>query len=58
LFQTAALISWDPGRLVDLLALDGPSRTEANAELAKVAQGLGEGIGEPLISAVIARLMP
>jgi lipoate-protein ligase A len=58
LFQTAALLRWDPGRLVDLLLPEGPSPTEATAELTKVAQGLGEGLGEPLISAVIARLMP
>jgi lipoate-protein ligase A len=58
LFQTAALLRWDPGRLVDLLALDGPSRTEAKAELTEMAQGLGEDLGESLISAVIARLMP
>lgn len=40
LFQCAALLRWDPGALVSLLALDGPARAELIRQLARDAVGL------------------
>ncbi len=44
LFQCCALSSWEPERLLDLLALDETERARAAAELADVATGIGPGI--------------
>ncbi len=40
LFQCGALLGWDPGALVGLLALDAPDRARAADELSGVAAGL------------------
>lgn len=46
LFQGAGLGSWDPGLLVDLLALDPPERAAARRELAGAAAGIGRPLPE------------
>ncbi len=43
LFQTAALLSWDPASLVGLLHLDPAEAAAATAALAESARGLGAG---------------
>jgi len=53
LFQTAALLHWDPGALVDLLALSALEREQATTELAGTAAGLGKGRGQDLLEALI-----
>ena len=44
LFQCCALRRWEPGRLVDLLALDDNDRARAAADLIDVAAGAGPEI--------------
>ena len=44
LFQCCAALRWEPGRLLDLLALDDAERARGAADLADVATGLGPGI--------------
>jgi lipoate-protein ligase A len=39
-FQCVALRAWDPAAVLDLLALDGPTRQRAAAELAGAAAGV------------------
>ena len=41
LFQTALVVDWDPGRLLDVLALDPAQRRAASDELAHAATGVG-----------------
>ncbi len=41
LFQTAALLSWDPDALLLLLSLDDRERSRAGAELREAATGIG-----------------
>ena len=41
LFQCCAALRWEPGRLLDLLALDDAARARGAAELRDVATGLG-----------------
>ncbi|HET6915894.1 MAG TPA: hypothetical protein VFH56_07360 [Acidimicrobiales bacterium] len=41
LFQTALVVDWDPGRLLDVLALDDAERQTASHELADAATGVG-----------------
>ena len=41
LFQTALVVDWDPGRLLDVLALDAAQRRAALDELARAAIGVG-----------------
>ncbi|MGH9002957.1 MAG: lipoate--protein ligase family protein, partial [Acidimicrobiia bacterium] len=57
LFQCCALASWEPERLLDLLALDETERARAAAELADVATGIGPGIDlvAGLVDALAAR---
>ena len=56
LFQTAALVSWDPGTLLDLLALAPPDRAGAAAELAGVAAGCGERAASGLFASLVDSL--
>jgi lipoate-protein ligase A len=44
LFQCCAALRWEPGRLLDLLALDDADRARGAAELADVAAGVGPGV--------------
>jgi lipoate-protein ligase A len=44
LFQCCAAITWEPERLLDLLALDEADRARGAVELADVAIGTGTGI--------------
>lgn len=57
-FQCAALLRWDPGALLDLLALDDERRGSARRALADAATGLeAEGVGlDALLGAVDAHL--
>ena len=41
LFQTALVVDWDPGRLLDVLALDVAQRGAASRDLADAASGVG-----------------
>jgi lipoate-protein ligase A len=43
LFQTATLLRWDPGALLDLLRLEDAERAQGQTELASVAVGVGAG---------------
>jgi lipoate---protein ligase len=43
LFQTAALLTWDPAALVGLLRLDSAEAAAATSALAESARGLGPG---------------
>ena len=54
-FQCAALGRWDPAALVELLALAPEERTDATAELAAVATGVGVGLDQ-LLDAFLAGL--
>ena len=56
LFQTAALVRWEPGALLDLLALAPPDRAGAAAELAGVAAGCGERTAGGLFAALVDSL--
>lgn len=44
LFQCCVALRWEPGRLLDLLALDDADRARGAAELAPVATGVGPGV--------------
>ena len=44
LFQCCAAVTWEPERLLDLLALDDADRARGAVELAAVAVGAGTGI--------------
>ena len=56
LFQTAALLQWDPAALVTLLRLDGEARIRAGSDLAAVARGVGSRFAGPLLDAFLAAL--
>ena len=56
LFQTAALLQWDPAALVTLLRLDGEARIRAASDLAAVARGVGSRFAGPLLDAFLAAL--
>jgi lipoate---protein ligase len=56
LFQTAALLSWDPAALLALLAADEAARPDAATELGPVAAGIGRGRGAALTAALLAAL--
>ena len=45
-FQCAALVTWDPTPLLDLLVLSDEDRVAAEADLASVAAGAGVGAVE------------
>jgi len=55
LFQCAALLSWDPGPLVDLLALSEAEREAARADLDRVAAGLHLD-GDELVDTFVSSL--
>jgi len=55
LFQCAALLDWQPGRLLDHLDLSADGRRRGAEELAGVAQGLDVDPGA-LIAALVRRL--
>jgi lipoate-protein ligase A len=56
LFQTAALLQWDPAALLAVLRLDDEARTRARSDLAAVARGVGSGSAGPLLDAFLAAL--
>jgi lipoate-protein ligase A len=58
LFQTAALLQWDPARLLALLRMDERTRAQANADLVSVAVGVGPERAGDLIDAFVAALPP
>lgn len=55
LFQCAALLSWEPGRLLDVLDLTADDRRRGVGDLGSVAHGL-DIEAEPLTDALAARL--
>jgi lipoate-protein ligase A len=61
-FQSACLLQWDPGLLLDALSLSAGQRARARRELASVAAGVGD-LGGPSLtgaagaSAVITALL-
>ena len=55
LFQSAALLDWQPGRLLDRLVLSDDDRRRGSHELAEVARGL-EVDAEALVAALLDRL--
>ncbi len=55
-FQCAVLHHWDPGPLLDVLALDPSTRARGRAELADVAVGIGPIRTGVLVDALVARL--
>ena len=55
LFHCAALLEWDAGRLLDLLALDDAERAAARTELAGAAAGVGIG-SEALVDRLLIAL--
>jgi lipoate-protein ligase A len=57
LFQTAALLSWDPERLLGLLRLDETERAQAAAELRSGAVGIGAERGAALVDAFVEALL-
>jgi lipoate---protein ligase len=56
LFQTAALLRWDPSELLDLLQLTADERAQGKRELASVAAGLGAARGDELLAHLLAAL--
>jgi lipoate-protein ligase A len=64
LFQTAALIQWDPAAILRLLrTADAPANAVSAShgavdELAAVAAGVGEERARPLLDAFLDTLMP
>lgn len=56
LFQTAALLRWQPEAMLGLLALTPAERAEAAAALDGAATGVGAGAGEALADAVVAAI--
>jgi lipoate-protein ligase A len=50
-FQSACLLQWDPGLLLDTLSLPAAERARARRELAPVATGLGDLVGVSLTGA-------
>jgi hypothetical protein len=47
LFQCCAALRWEPGRLLDLLALDDADRARGGLELVAVGAGIGPGVDLP-----------
>lgn len=56
LFQTAALLRWRPGELLDLFTLPPAARAEAEDDLGQAAAGLGEGHAADLRDALLAEV--
>lgn len=55
-FQCALLHRWDPGPLVEVLALSGLERTDLVARLVGVAAGVGDVEPQAVVAELIARL--
>jgi lipoate---protein ligase len=56
LFQTAALLQWDPAALLSLLRLDRVEREQGGADLAGVAAGVGPEHAGAVVDAFLAAL--
>jgi lipoate-protein ligase A len=56
LFQTAALLQWDPNRLLSLLRLDRIEQKQGAVDLARVAAGVGPELAGALVEAFLAAL--
>lgn len=56
LFQTALVVDWDPGRLLDVLALDEAQRQGASEELADAATGVGPQVATAALEALASSL--
>jgi lipoate-protein ligase A len=56
LFQTAALLRWDPGALLALLPIDDPTRAGALADIRDRAEGVGSERASALTQAVLDAL--
>jgi lipoate-protein ligase A len=56
LFQTAALLRWNPADLLGLLRLDAGERAEGKRELPEVAGGVGVDRGQLLLSHLLDAL--
>ncbi len=56
LFQTAALLRWEPAALIELLAIDDAARPGAAADLRDVATGVGPERAAALTAALMASL--
>lgn len=57
LFQTAALLRWRPGALLDLFALAPGVRAEAERDLGEAATGVGEDLAADLRDALVAEVL-
>lgn len=55
-FQCAVLHRWDPGPLVDVLALDDEERTALDGRLVDVATGIGRVAPATVVATFLARL--
>jgi lipoate-protein ligase A len=55
-FQCAVAIRWDPSELLAVMALDDGARTEAAADLADAATGVGDEAAALLVPAFLDRL--
>jgi lipoate---protein ligase len=56
LFQTAALLTWDPSCVLGLLRLDAAERAAASQELAPLAMGVGPDRRSDLLAGFLAAL--
>jgi lipoate-protein ligase A len=56
LFQTAALLSWDPARLLGLLRVDAAARDQGAVDLLPLAVGVGPERAEALVEALVEGL--
>jgi lipoate-protein ligase A len=56
LFQTAALLRWDPGALLSLLRLDDAERVRGQSDLGPVALGVGPEHAAGLLEGFLAAL--
>jgi lipoate-protein ligase A len=56
LFQTAALLRWNPAALLALLRLEASERSRGGQELEPVAVGVGPEYADPLVEAFLAAL--
>lgn len=56
LFQCAVPVTWDPGALLDLLAVDDQARARGAGELAGAVRGVGADVAGPLVGEFLDRL--
>jgi lipoate-protein ligase A len=56
LFQCACLLTWEPARLLRLLAMEATERQVAGSELAEVASGTGAASGEEILGRLLEAL--